>query len=160
MLTLEKRREFLAKKVKVVLAEAQIAPSLMAKELARILDIGISQAYRKLNGHTDYTLPQVSAIEAAFGVELLQVFESGTMQAKVLGRDRWTPADLAVGVQVVRCNIIVGLAWREPARRAFAAYVARGQWHVCPAGAYAGTEPLFEVDELNYSAKDETAEVV
>jgi glutathione S-transferase len=160
MLTLEKRRQFLADKVKVVLAEAQIAPSLMAKELARILDIGISQAYRKLNGHTDYTLPQVSAIETAFGVELLHVFESGTMQAKVLGRGRWTPADLAVGLQVVRCNIIVGLAWREPARRAFAAYVARGQWRVCPAGEYTGSEPLFEVDELNYSAKDETAEAV
>jgi len=160
MLTLETRRRLLAKKVKVVLAEAQIAPSLMAKELARVLDIGISQAYRKLNGHSDYTLPQVSAIETAFGVELLHVFESGTMQSKVLGRDRWTPADLAVGVQVIRCNIIVGLAWREPARRAFAAYVARGQWSVCPAGAYTGDGPLFEVDELHYSAHDETAEEV
>lgn len=158
MLTLETRRRLLANKVKVVFADAKIAPHLMAKELAKVLGIGISQAYRKLNGHTDYTLPQVSAIEAAFGVELLCVFESGTVQAKVLGRKRWTPADLAVGVQMVRCNIIVGLAWREPARRAFAAYVARGQWHVCPAGKHTGLEPLFEVDELHYTAKDETPE--
>jgi len=63
---LEQRRIDLIAAVRTVLANAGIKPPACAKELSNVLGIAIAQAYRKLNGSSVFTLPQIEAIEQAY----------------------------------------------------------------------------------------------
>lgn len=150
-----RRRAELAARVKIVLTEAGIGRRSHARALCEILDIARTQAYGKLNGEVDFTLPQVAAIEKKFGVELLHVVAASNEDAPDRSLRQWVNALLLIGDRTVRCHIILGAAWHDPGRHSLAGYLDRGQWMVCLFDAAPAETPLFEVNELSWLAKAE-----
>jgi len=142
---LEQRRIDLIAAVRTVLANAGTKPHACAKELSNVLGIAIAQAYRKLNGSSVFTLPQIEAIELAYGVELLTVQVAPEQLPAELRN--WTSATLLVGHYTLPCEIAVGSSRRASSAR-YAAFLLRGEWFVCLPQVHSGSEPLFDVDEM------------
>jgi hypothetical protein len=155
----EERRIELAAQVKRVLAGADIPRAAYAKTLCDVLGIAIAQSYRKLNGASDYTLPQIAALEQHFGVELIRVVVERELLTPRKGTKNWTDAVLILDDQSVLCRIVVGSAWQEPPRRPFAAYLERGQWQVCLPSKCPGGAPLFEVEQFACTARTDSPPV-
>jgi hypothetical protein len=148
---LEQRRVDLIAAVRSVLANAGIKPPACAKELSNVLGIAIAQAYRKLNGSSVFTLPQIEAIEQTYGVELLTVqVAPDQLPAEVRN---WTGATLLVGHHKLPCEISVGSSRRASSAR-YAAFLLRGEWFVCLPNEHSGNEPLFDVDEMHMTARE------
>ena len=142
---LEKRRVDLIAAVRLVLANAGVKPPGLAKELSNVLGIAIAQAYRKLNGSSVFTFPQIEAIEQAYGVQLFTVqVSTGLLPAEV---GNWTGATLLAGPHKLPCEIAIGSSKRVSSAR-YAAFLSRGDWFVCLPYDHAGDEPLFDVNEI------------
>ncbi|UTY55886.1 helix-turn-helix domain-containing protein [Massilia sp. erpn] len=146
MIMQEQRRHDLITKVKLVLATVGVQPQAYAKALSSVIGVAIAQAYRKLNGASAFTLPQIEAIEIAYGVELLRV-QLDAVHPGVKGMQSWTKALFVLGSHRLPCQIRIGAA-RKVSRQRFAAFLRRGEWHVCLRSEYAGTEPLFAIDAM------------
>ena len=148
---LEQRRIDLIAAVRTVLANAGIKPPACAKELSNVLGIAIAQAYRKLNGSSVFTLPQIEAIEQRYGVELLAVqVAPDQLPAEVRN---WTGATLLIGQHKLPCDIAVGSSRRTLSAR-YAAYLSRGEWFVCMPHEHSTNEPLFDVDEMRMTVRE------
>lgn len=145
--SLEKRRRDLVLQVRRVLAAAGIPTSGYAKTLSTVLGVASAQAYRKLSGASVFTFPQIEAIETHFGVELLTVVPSSD-SAFVKGISDWTDATLDIAGQALACKVQLGHA-RKGSTHRFAAYLLRGEWHVCVSGDCDDTFPLFDVTAIN-----------
>lgn len=149
MESLEQRREDLIARVKRTLSSAAVTPAGYAKTLAKVLGISLPQAYRKLNGASVFTMPQIEAIESAYGIELLAV-PSGEDKSALKGVRTFIEATFVVADYALPCQIILGTARKAPGHR-YSAFLKRGQWYVCVPGDYAGSEPLFDVIALHLS---------
>lgn len=148
---LEQRRIDLIAAVRTVLANAGIKPPALAKELSTVLGIAIAQAYRKLNGSSVFTLPQIESIEQTYGVELLAV---QVVPDQLLAEVRnCTAATLLIGQYKLPCEIAVGPCRRTLSTR-YAAYLSRGKWFVCIPDEHATNEPLFDVDEMRMTMRE------
>lgn len=148
---LEQRRIDLIAAVRTVLANAGIKPAACAKELSNVLGIAMAQAYRKLNGSSVFTLPQIEAIEQTYGFELLKVqVAPDQLPAEVRN---WTDATLLIGQHKLPCEISVGSSRRASSAR-YAAFLLRGEWFVCLLSEHSGAEPLFDVDEMHMTVRD------
>jgi hypothetical protein len=146
MNNLEQRRADLVAKVKLVLANAGVQAPAYAKTLSSVLDVGIAQAYRKLSGASPFTLPQIEAIELAYGVELLSVqFDASGASSK--GIRTWTKATFVIAGRELACQAILGAA-RKGADRRYAAFLRRGAWFICLPEDHNEPEPLFDVEAL------------
>ncbi|WP_436108463.1 helix-turn-helix domain-containing protein [Massilia sp. LjRoot122] len=145
--SLEKRRRDLVLQVKRVLAAAGVPASGYAKTLSTVLGVASAQAYRKLSGASVFTLPQIEAIETHFGVELLTVVPSSD-GAFVKGISAWTDATLRVAGHALACKVQLGNA-RKGSTHRFAAYLLRGEWHVCLADDCSDIYPLFDVTSMD-----------
>lgn len=147
MASIKQRRADLIARVKWVLANAGVPPISYAKALSSVIGVAIAQAYKKLSGASVFTLPQIEAIEFAYGVELLAVPQD-PKQTPVRGSRNLTNATFVVAGHSLPCQIILGAA-RSTAGRRFAAFLHRGEWFVCLTIEYSGNAPLFEVEVLN-----------
>jgi hypothetical protein len=145
--SVEQRREDLIARVKGALSSTGVTPAGYAKTLSNVLSISLPQAYRKLNGVSVFTMPQIEAIESAYGIELM-VVPSGEDERIPKGVRTFIEATFAIGDYALPCQIILGTARKAPGHR-FSAFLKRGQWYVCVPGDYAGSEPLFDVLALH-----------
>jgi hypothetical protein len=76
--SLEQRRVDLIVTVRRTLIDAGVPAHGCAKALSTVLGVAIAQAYRKLNGTSVFTFPQIEAIEQEYGVQLLTVVQGPT----------------------------------------------------------------------------------
>jgi hypothetical protein len=148
MCTLEERRAQLAKKIRLVLTDAQIPQARMARKLAETLGLGRAQSYNKLGGETDYTLPQIAVLEDEFKVRILEIVKD---HRHPLDAD-WVNAELKIGASIISCRILLGTALLDPLNCNFAAYLTAGKWYVCIPALHKIDKPLFSVDKLSWTA--------
>lgn len=147
MESLDQRSFDLIARVRLVLETAGVPPSGCAKALSSVLGVAIGQAYRKLRGDNPFTLPQIEAIEKAYGVQLLAV-PACTSAAKTVRA--WTDALFEIGGRELPCRIVLGSA-RKASNNRYAAFLQRGQWYVMLSDEYDGTDPLFDIDVMQLS---------
>lgn len=149
--TFEQRRMDLIARVKRVLVNAGVPETGWAKALSLAIGVAVAQAYRKLSGASVFTLPQIEAIELAYGVELLTVpLDSGPAPIKTVRN--WANAMFLVAGHELPCQVVLGSARKAVGHR-FAAFLLRGKWFVCLPEEYSGTDPLFDVDLMRMPTK-------
>jgi hypothetical protein len=153
--SVEQRRRDLIAKVRVVLGNAGVAPQASAKALSSVLDIAIAQAYRKLSGASVFTLPQIEAIEQAYGVQLLTVPQELQMHP-VKQVASWSNATFVVEGRKIPCQMALGGARKAIGHR-FVAFILKGQWYIYLADEYAGKEPLFDVEAMRMTTSLEAS---
>lgn len=148
--SVEQRRVDLIAKVRTTLIEAGVPASKCAKALSTVLGIAIAQAYRKLNGASVFTFPQVEAIEREYGVQLLLVPQEPSTQPVRPSRS-WINATFVVEGRTIPCHASLGGGRKSPDQR-FVAFILKGQWYIYLADEYSGREPLFDVEEMHMTA--------
>jgi len=140
-----KRRADCVTKVKMVLAGAGVPPRAYAKTLSGVIGVAIAQAYRKLSGVSPFTLPQLEAIELAYGVQLIEVRLDDLATTKSFRP--WTDASFMVAGHRLPCRALIESAQKLATPR-YIAFLVRGEWQICLAEEHVGNGPVFDVEEL------------
>jgi hypothetical protein len=145
--SLERRRVELIAKVRTTLIDAGVPAHGCAKALSTVLGVAIAQAYRKLNGVSVFTFPQIEALEQEYGVQLLTVVQEPNAQPGRTSRS-WIDATFVVEGRNIPCEITLGGARKAVGQR-FVAFLLKGQWYVYLGDEYSGKEPLFDVEAMH-----------
>ena len=133
--------------IRSLLNRHDVAPMRHATTIARLLGIGPSPAYRRMNGAVAWEIEEIEKIGAHFGESLADVFAGDRT-------DDFIAAMLAAGGVRVPCQLVVGNAVRDPERNSLVAIRAGAQWLVVPASE-AGAATCFEVRRMLVSSDAE-----
>jgi hypothetical protein len=142
---LMQRRADCVTKVKMVLACAGVPQRAYAKTLAPVIGVAIAQAYKKLSGASPFTMPQLEAIELAYGVQLIEVRLDDLDTARNFRA--WTDASLVIAGHTLPCRALVGGTQKLASPR-YVAFLIRGAWQICLAEDHVPDGPVFDVDAL------------
>lgn len=141
--------EHLPDVMRFVMSSSGIHKPDQAKTLAHIIGVSVPQAYKKLNGRSDMTLPQIDAFNRAYGVRILStVAHPGASLLTEKSSARIADALFLVGKSEVSCSITVGPNLRDGYSKRYAGYRLEGTWYVNELAACPAHIALYELERL------------
>lgn len=126
--------------IRTLLSRHDVPSMRHVTTIAEALGVGYTPAYRRMNGTVAWELEEIEKVAAHFGESLADVFAGQRA-------DDYVAAMLVAGAVRVPCQLIAGIAVREPQRNSLVAVKFGEQWLVMPASE-ASAGPCFEVKRM------------
>lgn len=142
--------------MRAVMSRAGIRKVEHAKTLSSIIGVSVPQAYKKLNGGSDMTLPQIDAFNRAFEVQVLStsVISPDHPLDKSTSVIKGAYFIVGPGRMDVSCTIVVGVQLRSDYANRFAAFRSEGTWFVDEVAACPGNAALYEIEKLTINLEN------
>ena len=135
--------------MRFVMSNADVHRSVHAKKLAGVIGVSVPQAYKKLNGRSDMTLPQIDAFNKAFGVHILSTVAQPRDDDSIQNEaTRIADALFLVGKREVSCSITLGPSVREGYQQRYAGYRLNSVWYVNEVTVCPADTALYEIERL------------
>lgn len=137
--------------VRALMSSKGVPKKEQSREVARILGLSISQAYKKFSGMADWSMAQIKAIEKAYGEPLAA---RGVSDGSNDLRRRAVDVTLQLGDSSIAAHAVIGAQYVTKEAADFVAIGSRDRWTVVPQQNAPAKEAQFRVEYLEIAIKE------
>lgn len=143
MADIEKSKNPITENIRALLLKNGVPKKEHSREVARILGLSVSQAYKKFSGMADWSMAQIRAIEKEYGQPIGQRSPSPDDL-----RSQTVEVTLHIGAEKLPAFAVVGTVALSRQPKEFVAFGGPGAWQVMRAEELAPTETFYSVKFL------------
>ena len=137
--------------VRALMSSKGVPKKEQSREVARILGLSISQAYKKFSGMADWSMAQIKAIEKAYGEPLAA---RGVSDGSNDLRRKAVDVTLQLGEMAIPAHAVIGAQYVTREATDFVAIGGRDRWTVVPQQSAPPKEAQFRVEYLEIAIKE------